>query len=333
MGVDAIFKRYFAAIVCFLIGAAAYFQASGVGALVASSVAVDPSALPSVPPAPPPRLAPAASSDHITSAAAILTRNPFDSVTGPLDGKQIELPTVEGAKVEANENPYDDTDCDVARALMVVASEDPAWSFAALAGTDGKTILRRQGDEIGGYTVDYIGDYRTIEQRTPPSLLARPGFYDRVWLKSATGARCQIRLGGKIPVKAPPTPKVEKGKSSVPKDIADKIKKISETEFNIERSVVDNILENQAELMKSARIVPEKEGDKVVGIRLFGIKPDSLLGTLGIENGDRLGAINGYEMGNPQSALEAYTKLRTADQLNVAVNRHGKPVNIVFNIK
>ena len=40
--------------------------------------------------------------------------------------------------------------------------------------------------------------------------------------------------------------------------------------------------------MKSARIVPEKEGDKVVGIRLFGIRPDSLLGTLGIENGDRL---------------------------------------------
>ena len=85
--------------------------------------------------------------------------------------------------------------------------------------------------------------------------------------------------------------------------------------------------------MKSARIVPEKEGDKVVGIRLFGIRPDSLLGTLGIENGDRLGAINGFEMGDPQKALEAYTKLRTADHLTVAVNRHGKPVDINFNIK
>ena len=74
----------------------------------------------------------------------------------------------------------------------------------------------------------------------------------------------------------------------MPKDIADKIHKVSETEFNVERSVVDTILENQAELMRSARIVPEKEGDKIVGIRLFGIRPDSLLGTLGIENGDRL---------------------------------------------
>ncbi len=329
-GVDAIFKRYFALVVCFLIGTAAYFQASGMGALVASSVAVDPSALPAaLPPERASRPVAAPPGDHVTSAAAILGRNPFDSVTGPLDGKSIELPAAEAVKVEASGDPYQDAECDVAKVLMVVASDDPQWSFAALAGSDGKTILRRQGDEIGGFTVDFIGDYRTAEQRAT----WRTDYWDRVWLKSSTGARCQIKLGGKAPVKAAPAPKVEKGKSNVPKDIADKIHKISDTEFNVERSVVDNILENQAELMKSARIVPEKEGDKVVGIRLFGIKPDSLLGTLGIQNGDRLGSINGYEMGNPQSALEAYTKLRTADALTVAVNRHGNPVNIVFNIK
>src|SRR5882757_7528872 len=92
MGFDAIFKRYFAAVVCLLIGAAAYFQASGMGALVASSVALDPSALPAAPPAPP-RATPAATSlEHSTNAEHILARNPFDSVTGPLNGKQIELP-------------------------------------------------------------------------------------------------------------------------------------------------------------------------------------------------------------------------------------------------
>lgn len=330
MGFDAIFKRYFAAVVCLLIGVAAYFQASGMGALVASSVALDPSSLPASAPAPAfaPRAA-AASQDHTSSAAAILSRNPFDSVTGPLDGKSIELPT-EPAKEEITRDPYDDPDCDVARALLIVASDDPQWSFAALAGSDGKSMLRRKGDEIGGYTVTFIGDQRTPEQRRD----SKREVYDRVWLTAAGGARCQIRVGGKLPVKGPPPPKdTGNKKGGVPKDISDKIHKISETEFNVERSVVDNILENQAELMKSARIVPEKEGDKVVGIRLFGIRPDSLLGTLGIENGDRLSAINGFEMGDPQKALEAYTKLRTADHLTVAVNRHGKPVNIDFNIK
>jgi len=52
--------------------------------------------------------------------------------------------------------------------------------------------------------------------------------------------------------------------------------------------------------MRSARVVPEKEGDKVVGIRLFGIRQDSLLGTLGLENGDRLSSINGFEMSDPR---------------------------------
>jgi general secretion pathway protein C len=331
MGFDAIFKRYFAAVVCLLVGVAAYFQASGMGSLVASSVALDPSSLPVTPP-PPPRAVPAATSqEHVSSAAAILSRNPFDSVTGPLDGKQIELPTIEH-KEETNRDPYDDPECDVAKAILIVASDDPEWSFAALAGSDGKSMLRRQGDEIGGYKVSFIGDRRSAEQRRE----AKHDLFDRVWLESSSGQRCQVRVGGKAPVKGAAPPKEATGpkpKSSVPKDIADKIHKVSETEFNVERSVVDSILENQAELMKSARIVPEKEGDKVVGIRLFGIRPESLLGTLGIENGDRLQSINGFEMGDPQKALEAYTKLRTADHLTVSVNRHGKPVNVDFNIK
>jgi general secretion pathway protein C len=119
----------------------------------------------------------------------------------------------------------------------------------------------------------------------------------------------------------------------VPADIASKIHKISDTEFDIDRSVVDKILENQAELMKSARIVPETKDGKVLGIRLFGIRPETLLGTLGLQNGDRLESINGFNMGSPEKALEAYARLRTASQLDVTVNRRGAPVSIVHHIK
>ena len=71
----------------------------------------------------------------------------------------------------------------------------------------------------------------------------------------------------------------------------------------------------------------------MVGIRLFGVRPDSLLGTLGLENGDRLSSINGFEVSDPQRALEAYARLRTADRLSVSINRKGKPMTIDFNIK
>ncbi|XXY44558.1 type II secretion system protein GspC [Sorangium sp. So ce269] len=327
MGIDAILKRYFPWVLGVLIALAAYFQASGMGQLVASSVAVD--APPPPPPSPPSRaggFGSSANTDHATSAGAILSRNPFDSVTGPLDGKPVELPNVQ--QEMNNKDPYADPSCDGARVLLITQADDPAWSFAAMAGSDGKAILRRQGDEISGQTVYYVG-------------------WDRVWLTSGS-SRCQAIVGGQnagarasaaaTPAPAPPattsTSKAPaRGGKKVPPEIASKIQRVSETEFNVERSAVDQILENQGELMRSARIVPEKEGDKVVGIRLFGIRPDSLLGTLGLENGDRLSSINGFEMSDPQKALEAYARLRTADRLTVSVNRKGKPMNIDFNIK
>lgn len=324
MGIDAIIKRYFPAIVCAMIALAAYFQASGMGQLVASSVALDPSALPAAPPAP--RGAPPSTtsgSDHATNAGPILSRNPFDSVTGPLDNKPIDA-TPPPVPVPENTDPYEDPTCDSCKVLLITQADDPAWSFAAIAGQDGKPILRRVGDEVGGHTVHYIG-------------------WDRVWMMQGN-TRCQMEVGGKAPVAGkskstappptdePPRPPSRRGKK-VPPEIASKIHKISENQFDVERSVVDTILENQADLMKSARIVPEKEGGKIVGIRMFGIRPDSLLGVLGLENGDRLQSINGFEMTDPQKALEAYARLRTADKLTVSVNRRGKPMTIDFNIK
>ena len=74
MGFDAIFKRYFPAVLCLLIGVAAYFQASGMGQLVAASIALDPSATPVAQPAPrsPPPMA-AVNQDHTTTAGAIIS--------------------------------------------------------------------------------------------------------------------------------------------------------------------------------------------------------------------------------------------------------------------
>jgi general secretion pathway protein C len=86
--------------------------------------------------------------------------------------------------------------------------------------------------------------------------------------------------------------------------------------------------------MRTARIVPEKGADgKTVGIRLFGVRPNTLLGTLGLQNGDRLETINGFEMASPEKALEAYARLRTANKLAIKITRRGQPVTLDFNIK
>jgi general secretion pathway protein C len=329
MPLDALAKRFFPAVVMLLIAIAAYFQASGVMQLVASSY------LDGAPAPAPISHAAARSTLAISqdapapkSAEPILSRNPFDSVTGPLN----KVPeTGEGAAVaEAPKldlsNPLSAPDCGGIQAHAITESSDPTWSIAVLQGS-GETMgkLRRVGDPVGDKQVAYIGFNTT---KNSPS----------VWLTSGA-VLCQVLLFATATPEAPPAASAAppepkpKGDNGVPDDIAKRIQKVSDTEFHIDRAVVDNILENQAQLMRTARIVPEQKDGKVVGIRLFGIRPETLLGKLGLQNGDRLEAINGFEMASPEKALEAYARLRTADSLSVKVTRRGAPVTIDFKIQ
>jgi general secretion pathway protein C len=273
---------------------------------------------------------PASSTANPKDAEPILARNPFDSVTGPLNKKPLDETTDKPPTLDLSD-PLGAPACEGIRAAIVTESPDPNWSIAALAGT-GETApkMRRIGDEVNSKTLVYIG-YNAREESPA------------VWL--AAGANlCQVFLfprAQKTPPAAsseaagatPAEPQQPRGPAKIPQDIADKIKKISDTEYQVDRSVVDKVLENQAELMRSARIIPETKDGQVVGVRLFGIRPDTLLGSLGIQNGDRLETINGFSMSSPEKALEAYTRLRAADGLNLQVNRRGQPTTIDIKFK
>jgi general secretion pathway protein C len=323
MPLDQILKRHFWAVIVVLVAMAAFLDAQGIMHIVGASLGADEATL-----AVPPLMArlpaaPASATPHATSAEPILSRNPFDSVTGPLNlAPPPALTDSTPPPPPEPTDPYSAPVCDGVQVLIIAASPDPDWSFAALETPEekGKSFLRRRGGDIGGKTVKYIG-------------------WDRVWLTSASQL-CQAQMfkpptppGASAAPAPPPPPPSAGGASAVGDDIKNGIQKIGANEYNIDRGVVDKILENQAELMRQARIVPEQENGKVVGIRLFGVRPDTLLGTLGMENGDRLEKINGFDMASPEKALEAYARLRTADHLTVSVNRRGQPMNLDFNIK
>jgi general secretion pathway protein C len=324
VGLDALLRKYFIAVVLGMVAMAAYFQAAGAMQLVGTAMLPDRATL-TVAPKAAPSAAPAA--PKVRSAEPILARNPFDSVTGPLNAKPA-AEALSQAQPDLS-NPLQAPRCEGITVTIVTESTDPAWSIAAMrAPGDAVSKLRRVGDQIGSAQIAFIG-FNIFEGR--PS----------VWLTE--GARLCQSLMFAPPVaaappgaaSAPPTPGQPPGAPSpLASEIASKIQKLSPTEFNIDRAVVEKVLENQAELMKSARIVPEKGADgNVVGVRLFGIRPDTLLGTLGFQNGDRLETINGFNMASPEKALEAYARLRTAPNLNIKVNRRGQPVNMDMHIK
>jgi general secretion pathway protein C len=320
MALDQLLRKNFWLVVLPLVAVAALLNAQSVTQLVGISLMPDDKALSAPPPVA--KIAPLSNATaRNPSAEPILSRNPFDHVTGPLRPPVVEDTAV--ATTLDSSDPWNAPLCDGVKVLVIAASSDPEWSFAAITGTgEPKSVLRRRGGEAAGKKIHFVG-------------------WDRVWFQNGS-ALCQAQLfkQADIPVAKPavsaepsPVAPAKGGAPGLDPALAKGIQKVSATEFNIDRGVVDKILENQSELMRQARIVPEQENGKVVGIRLFGVRPDTLLGTLGMENGDRLQTINGFDMASPEKALEAYARLRTADKLVVQVNRRGQNMNLDYNIK
>lgn len=269
----------------------------------------------------------------------ILGRNAFDPSTGPLWPPRPDAPSAESVAAAAETveelapgqlppacgTPF--------RLIASVHSETaPEWSFASIAGPSGPPLLYRLGGQVQDRTVSEI-------------------FPNVVYLREGSGRLCSLAMfnppappaasTSSVPVvptttaaaMAPPaSPGTSDGAISQD-DLTKGISQASETKFTIQRSLVDKVLANQAEIMRSARIVPHEQNGQVLGVKLYGIRRNSLLGMLGLQNGDLLRTINGYDMSAPDSALEAYSRLRTAPQLTLSVTRRGQAMSVEYAIQ
>lgn len=322
MGLDTTLRRMQVPIFGGVVLVAATLQARGIGALVAGHL------VPSEPTPLRPRGKVNATPTGGKDPSAILERNPFDSVTGPLNKTAGSAKATQDAGekpvASLSGDPYEDSACTGVRASLVTATDDPAWSFAAISSSDGEK-MRRIGDKIGTQTVVHIGYYES------PNLESTP----RVWLQDA-GARCIVPVTGPEPTKKPETPvsepksKKAKEKAKLEAEVKSKITKLGDGSFEVDRSGVELIMQHYAKLAGSIRARGAKDGS---GIRLSGIKGDSILGELGMQNGDMLTGINGFDMTDPEKAVDAYAKLRKAGKLDISMTRDGSPVNIKIQIK
>ena len=135
-----------------------------------------------------------------------------------------------------------------------------------------------------------------------------------------------------------PKPKTKTAaKSDKPDELSDKldagIKKISDNEFEIDRSLVDELLENPMAVAKGARIVPSVKNGKANGFKLYAIRPSSVYAKLGLKNGDTIHAVNGFELTTPDKALEVYSKVKESNNLEIDVTRRGKSESIKYGIR
>jgi len=136
-----------------------------------------------------------------------------------------------------------------------------------------------------------------------------------------------------VAVAETPTLPSDENKDDMQAAVDTGIKKIDDSNYEIEKSLVEKVLLNPMAVAKGARVVPSMKNGKPDGFKLYAIRPSSAFAKLGLANGDTLQSINGFELTSADKALEVYTKLRDATSLEVEVTRRGKPVTLKYSIR
>jgi general secretion pathway protein C len=143
-----------------------------------------------------------------------------------------------------------------------------------------------------------------------------------------------VLLGAAAPVVAAVVPPAGDGSGDEMQAAVDAgVKKIDDNHYEIDKALVDKVLANPMGVAKGARVVPAVKDGKPDGFKLYAIRPSSVYAKLGLQNGDTLQSINGFDLTSADKALEVYTKLREATSLEVDVTRRGKPVTLKYTIK
>ena len=78
--------------------------------------------------------------------------------------------------------------------------------------------------------------------------------------------------------------------------------------------------------------MPSFKNGAANGFKLFSIQPGSLYASIGIENGDVIQRVNGYELNSPEKALELYQKLKESGHVTIELERGGQVVRKEYNI-
>lgn len=114
--------------------------------------------------------------------------------------------------------------------------------------------------------------------------------------------------------------------------IASRIKKIDDHTYEVDRDLVRDLVSGNVK-QSGLRIVPVPDGDKLKGLRMFGVKQGSLASMLGLQNGDMLQAINNTPIKSAQTLLDVYAQLDTLNVVELDGVRAGKPLAMTLRLR
>lgn len=291
----------------------AFFAAGSINAVVAKVIRP----IPTLDDAPPSVTVPNANATRHVPLVALAERNLFaikrESLTPA--GEQSGAPQEPAFDLTLKEFKESDLQPCTVNALLraTLVADKPEWSMAIVVKNDTREPAAYS---INAGTNAIADDAILVAIRSREIVVRRRDHFER-----CTGEGDVAGQAPPVPI-APMASNNDEPASPVPGDMSG-VTKLSGTDYRVERAEVDKSLTNLNEVATQARIVPSFRNGKANGFKLFSIKPGSIYSKIGLQNGDVIQKINGYDMNSPDRALEIYTKLRDATSLTIELMRGG----------
>ncbi|HZH77976.1 MAG TPA: type II secretion system protein GspC [Archangium sp.] len=201
--------------------------------------------------------------------------------------------------------------------LGTLVANDKMWSVSSIQDmTNQRSTTYMVGDRIQGAEVIDIERGRVIilNNSRKEFIDGNPGDGS-----GAMAAAPPMPIG--VPVQAPAG------------NFGNGIRAVSENDYEVPRTEIDRTLANLNDVAMQARIVPAFKDGQAQGFKLFSIRPDSIYSKIGVQNGDVIKRINGFELNSPEKALEVYSKLKEASRIEIELERNGSSIRKNYNIR
>jgi general secretion pathway protein C len=317
--IDTYFKQYFWTFHLVLIALAAFLIARTVNAFVAGALVTPAEAIAAAAPADPNKMNSGPKTDNGATIDAFLNRNIFKAAREDLTPEPEAAPVDTGV-VDMN---VCDRSAMGAGLIATVVAVDPVDSIAVFEDRAKKEpVTLRNGEKLLEEAELIAIEWRRV-------LVKHNGRCEEFSLEEEDPSKVIASNVPPVMEATPPAGDAPPVDSELGKDI----KKVSESEYEIPRKEIEGVLSNLNTVATQARIVPSFHNGKANGFKLFSIRPGSLYSKIGIQNGDIVQRINGYEINSPDKALEIYSKLKDAQSITVDLVRRGKSQTLSYQIR
>ena len=103
--------------------------------------------------------------------------------------------------------------------------------------------------------------------------------------------------------------------------------------ITIKRSRIESAVKDVNSLMKQVRIRPHFRNGKPDGLRLTGIRPNSIFYNMGLKSGDIITGVNNDNIESVDDVLKFYQSLQSSSNVQLQIKRRGRPKTINYNIE